>query len=168
MSADVANSLAETDFSPIDIVEDLAVLRSWDVDRLDEDQIAMTVDGGWAAYSLSLAWFEPEEILRMVCTFEMDTPVERRPELLRAIEAANDRLWIGGFNHWADQQLIAFRYGLALNGAASATSEQVDAMLRGAVESCERFYPVFHMVSEQGSGTETALGTALLEAAGHA
>ena len=168
MSAGIEDLATEHELSPIDLVEDLAALRSWEFDRQDEDQIVMAVDGGWTSYSLSLAWFDPEENLRMVCVFELNAPEERRAELLRAIEAANDRLWIGGFNYWAEQNLVAFRYGLALNGAAGATSEQVDAMLRGAVENCERFYPVFHMVAHQNASAETAIGTALLEAAGEA
>ncbi|MCI4663969.1 MAG: YbjN domain-containing protein [Neomegalonema sp.] len=168
MSAGLANGFADADLSPIDIVEDLAALKSWDVDRLDEDQIEMAVSGIWGDYSLALAWFDSEEILRMVCTFELSAPEERRGEMLRAVEAANDRLWIGGFNLWADQNVIAFRYGLVLNGGACATAEQVEAMLHGAVENCERYHPVFHMVAHQGASTETALGTALLEAAGQA
>ncbi len=168
MSTSAANEMVDLELSPIDLVEDIAALRSWDVDRLDEDQIAMAVEGQWTTYSLSLAWFDPEEILRMACTFELNAPKGREIELLKALEAANDRLWIGGFNHWADQNLIAFRYGLALHGGAGATSEQIEAMLRGAVESCERFFPVFHLVAHQGATSELALGTAWLEAAGQA
>lgn len=168
MSTSAANDMIELDPSPIDLVEDLAALRSWDVDRLDEDQIAMAVEGQWTTYSLSLVWFDPEEILRMACTYELQAPEDRRSELLKAIEAANDRLWIGGFNYWSEQNLIAFRYGLALHGGATTTPEQVDAMLRGAMDSCERFFPVFHLVAHQNATAEMALGTAWLEAAGHA
>lgn len=168
MSTSAANESVGLEESPIDLVEDLAALRSWDADRLDEDQIVMAVSGQWATYSLSLAWFDPEEILRLACTFELKAPPERSHELLKTLEHANDRLWLGGFNYWADQDLVAFRYGLALHGDASATSEQVDAVVRGAVDSCERFYPVFHLVAHQSATAEIALGTAWLEAAGQA
>lgn len=160
--------LHEYDPSPIDLVQDLAELRSWDIDRLGDDQIAMAVDGAWRVYSLSLAWYEPEETLRMVCTFDLEVGETATSELLKTVEAANDRLWLGCFNLWREQGLMAYRYGLTLRGGASVTSEQVDAMLHGAVENCERFYPAFHLVAHEGVGTEDALGAALLEAAGRA
>lgn len=165
----VIRDVMEFEPSPIDLVESLAEMRSWDVDRLGEDQIAMAVEGAWKTYSLSLAWCEPDETLRMVCTFELDTPEHRLPLLYEAIEAANDRIWIGGFNLWREQHLMAYRYGLTLSGAAASTSGQVDAMLKAAVKNCERFYPAFHLVASSEDETiDGAMSTALLEAAGRA
>lgn len=164
----LTREFVELEPSPIDIVEDLAELKCWDVDRLGEDQIAMAVEGAWRTYSLSLAWYEPDETLRMVCTYEMDAPEERLGNVYEAIEAANDRIWMGGFNLWREQGLMAFRYGLTLRGGAGATSEQVDAMLRCAVENCERYYPVFQLVANEGASTDRAMAAALLEAAGRA
>lgn len=156
------------DQSPIDIVEDLAELRSWDVDRLGDDQIAMAIEGAWRTYSLSLAWFDPDETLRMVCTYDFTPTEENLPELYKAMEAANDRTWIGGFNLWREHELMAYRYGLTLRGGAGSTMEQVDQMLRSAVENCERFYPAFSLVGHDGSTAEAALAAALLEAKGSA
>lgn len=164
----LTREFVEYDPSPIDIVEDLAELRSWDVDRLGEDQIAMAAEGAWRTYSLSLAWCEPDQTLRMVCTYDMGVASDRYGTLYEAIEAANDRIWMGGFNLWKEQGLMAFRYGLTLHGGAAATAEQVDAMLRCAVENCERYYPVFQLVANEGATTESAMAAALLEAAGRA
>ncbi|MEO1293515.1 MAG: YbjN domain-containing protein [Pseudomonadota bacterium] len=157
----MSREYAGYDPSPIDIVEDLAEARCWDVDRLGDDQIAMAAEGAWRTYSLSLAWYDPTETLRMVCTFDMAPPEHRLNELYKTIEAANDRLWIGGFNLWRDQSLMAYRYGLTLHGGAGATFEQVDAMLRGAVENCECYFPAFHLVSHESATTEAALAAAL-------
>lgn len=166
------NSLnrAQVDFdpSPIDLIEDCAERYCWDVDRMGEDQIAMAVDGAWRSYSISLAWFEPDETLRMVCTYDQDVEADNLNELYRTIEAANDRLWTGSFNYWREQRLIAFRYGLNLRGGAAATFEQMEAMLRAAVESSERYCPVFQLVAMDGATTEGAMRAALLEAAGRA
>ena len=166
----VISDVMEYEPSPIDLVESLAELRSWDVDRLCEDQIAMAVEGAWKTYSLSLAWCEPDETLRMVCTFDLNVPDDRLAQMYEAIEAANDRIWLGGFNLWREQGLMAFRYGLNLSGSAASTSEQVDAMLKAAVKNCERFYPTFHLIScdERETSVEAAMATALLEAAGSA
>ena len=47
--------LAE-DMHPIDIVETLAEHHAWEFDRVTDDQIAMSVEGQWRTYSLTLAW----------------------------------------------------------------------------------------------------------------
>src|SRR5690554_1343142 len=65
------------DIHPIDIVETVAVHHEWDFDRLAEDQIAMVVEGQWRSYSLTLAWSPAEEVLRLICTFDMDPPADR-------------------------------------------------------------------------------------------
>jgi len=61
----------ENDIHPIEIVEHPAELHDWDFDRIADDQIAMAVEGQWRNYSITLAWSDFDETLRMVCTFEM-------------------------------------------------------------------------------------------------
>ena len=59
--------IVERDFDceelhPIDIVETLAEERSWDFDRIADDQIAMAIEGTWRTYSVTLAWSARDEI----------------------------------------------------------------------------------------------------------
>src|SRR6188472_3093899 len=104
------------DQHPIDIVETLAEERSWDFDRIADDQIAMAIEGSWRTYSLTLAWSARDECLRLVCAFEMDVTAKRLPGLYAAMALANDRCWSGAFTLWRDQKLMAYRYALNLNG----------------------------------------------------
>ena len=55
------------DLHPIDIVETLAEERSWDFDRIADDQIAMAIEGSWRTYSVTLAWSARDESLRLIC-----------------------------------------------------------------------------------------------------
>ena len=71
----------EDETHSIDIVESLAEHHDWDFDRIADDQIAMAVVGQWRTYSITLAWSDFDETLRMVCTFEMDPPAEKLPAL---------------------------------------------------------------------------------------
>ena len=70
---------------PIDIVETLAEHHDWDFDRIADDKIAMAVVGQWRTYSITLAWSDFDETLRMICTFEMDPPTEKLPALYQAL-----------------------------------------------------------------------------------
>ena len=156
------------DIHPIDIVESVAAHHDWEFDRLADDQIAMVVEGQWRSYSLTLAWSAREEVLRLVCTFDMDPPADRLPALYHVLNLANDQVWDGGFTFWAAQKLMVWRYGLVLSGEAIAAPSQINQMIRNAIENCERFYPCFQLACWGDASPEAAMDIALAEAYGRA
>ncbi|MBB5222104.1 hypothetical protein HNP73_002040 [Amaricoccus macauensis] len=156
------------DLHPIDIVETMAEERSWDFDRVAEDQIAMAIDGSWRTYSVTLAWSQREEALRLICAFEMAPPVRRLSAMHTAMGLANDVCWSGAFVLWREQKLMGYRYSLNLAGGAHATEAQIQDMVRTAVNACERFYPAFQLVAWGNEKPERALTIAMAEAYGRA
>lgn len=153
---------------PIDIAESVAHHHDWDFDRLADDQIAVVIEGQWRSYSLTLAWSAREEVLRLICTFDMDPPEGRMAQLYETLNLANDQVWDGGFTYWPAQKLMVWRYGLVLAGDAIASMEQIDAMIGNALLGCERFYPSFQMAAWGNATPEAALDIALGEAYGRA
>lgn len=162
------HALFTDDIHPIDIVETLAEHHAWEFDRVGDDQIAMQVEGQWRSYSLTLAWAPRDETLRLICTFEMEPPAARMPELYEILNLANDMVWSGGFSYWAQQGLMVWRYGLLLSGGQMAASEQIDQMILAAVAGCERFYPAFQLVAWADRAPEDALNLAITQAYGRA
>lgn len=160
--------LTTEDLHPIDIVETVAENHDWDFDRVADDQIAMAVEGQWRTYSITLAWSNYDETLRLICTFEMDPPAERLPALYEALNRANDMVWSGGFTYWREQRLMVWRYGLCLAGGQVAGPEQIDRMIGQAVGGCERFYPAFQLTCWGDDSPERAMDVALSEAYGRA
>ena len=53
-----------TDFHPIDIAETLAERCSWEFNRVDEDQISVSIEGAWRNYTVTLAWSGHDNMLR--------------------------------------------------------------------------------------------------------
>ncbi len=164
----LSESYLEEELHPIDIVETLAAHHDWDFDRIADDQIAMAVEGQWRTYSITLAWSDYDETLRMVCTFEMEPPEAKLPQLYEALNAVNDRCWAGAFTFWAEQQLMVYRYGLVLAGGQMASAEQINTLISAAVMSAERFYPAFQLVVWGDRPAEEALQIAMAEAYGTA
>jgi len=156
------------DLHPIDIVENLAEHHEWDFDRVADDQIAMAVEGQWRTYSITLAWSGYDETLRLICTFEMEPPEHRLPELFEMLNIINDRCWAGAFTYWHDQRLMVYRYGLVLSGGQSAGHEQITNMINSAVSSAERFYPAFQLVGWGDRTPAEAMQVAIAEAYGRA
>lgn len=160
--------LPTDDVHPIDMVEKLAESEDWAFERLDGDQIAIAVEGQWRSYSITLAWSEPGETLRLVSTFEMEPAGERMGDLLELLNLVNDRLWTGAFSFWPAEGLMVWRYGLVLDDAGGATPAQIDAMIAAAVSAAERFYPAFQLAVWGERTPRDALEIAIAEGYGRA
>ncbi|NOD62269.1 MULTISPECIES: YbjN domain-containing protein [unclassified Ruegeria] len=158
----------EEDIHPIDIVEHLAEHHDWDFDRIGDDQIAMAVEGQWRTYSITLAWSNYDETLRMVCSFEMEPPAEREMQLYELLNKMNDQCWAGAFTYWANQKLMVYRYGLVLAGGQTASADQINTMITAAVMSAERYYPAIQLVTWGNREPEEAMQVAIAEAYGRA
>lgn len=165
----LSDSFIETDDPhPIDLVEHVATDHDWDFDRIHDDQIAMSVEAQWRTYSITLAWSAMDETLRLICTYEMEPPVGRMPELYEALNLINDMCWAGSFTWWAEQKMMVYRYGLVLSGDQTPTPEQVDTMIGAAVASCERYYPAIQLVTWAERAPSEAVKIAMAEAYGRA
>ena len=134
-----AEMFLEDEIHPIDIVEHLAEHHEWEFDRIEENQIAMAVQGQWRTYSITLAWSGFDETLRLICSFEMEPPNEKLKDLYETLNVANDRCWTGAFSFWEKQKLMVYRYGLVLAGGQIATAEQIDTMISSAVFTAEKY-----------------------------
>lgn len=156
------------DLHPIDIVQDMAATQEWEFDRIGEDQIAMAVEGQWRTYSVTLAWSDVDETLRLICSFDMEPPVHRMSDLYTALNEVNDNCWAGNFTYWADQKSMVFRYGLILTGGQIPSLDQIDTMISTAVLSSERYYPVFQVVTWGEQDLKPAMQVAIAEAYGSA
>jgi hypothetical protein len=158
----------QADIHPIDMVESLAEQAEWDFDRVGRNQIAMAIEGDWRTYSLTLAWSDRDDVLRLVCTHELTPPEDRAADFHALLNLVNDRIWCGSFSHWAAENLLAFRYGLSLAGGAEATPEQIESMILNAVGLSERFYPAFQLVCWGGEAPGSAVGIAIEQGFGTA
>ena len=158
----------EDEIHPIDIVEHLAEHHEWEFDRIEENQIAMAVQGQWRTYSITLAWSGFDETLRLICSFEMEPPNEKLKDLYETLNVVNDRCWTGAFSFWEKQKLMVYRYGLVLAGGQIATAEQIDTMISSAVFTAEKYYPAFQLVVYDNQSPDSAMQVAIAEAYGHA
>ncbi|MGH1331251.1 MAG: YbjN domain-containing protein [Paracoccaceae bacterium] len=161
-------SFSSEELHPIDIVEHLAEYNDWDFDRVADDQIAMAVEGQWRTYSITLAWSGYDETLRLICTFEMEPPEDKLPQIYEVLNATNDQCWAGAFSYWHEQRLMVYRYGLLLAGGQTAGPEQIDRMIGAAVAAAERYYPAFQLVAWGDRSCKDAMQVAIAEAYGRA
>lgn len=153
--------------NPIDLIEQLAADNDWATDRSSDDELTLIVSGSWTDYHISLNWRDDLEALHLACAFDFRVPDTRLNELYRLIAQINEQLWLGHFDLWTQEGLIMFRHALLLNGNV-ATPRQGEAMLKAALEACERYYQAFQFVVWAGKESREALVSAMFQTEGQA
>ena len=153
--------------SPIDLIEQIANGNDWATERSSDDEITLIVAGQWTDYNVSLNRRGDLETLHIACAFDAKIPDNRQNEVYRLVAQINEQLWLGHFDVWIQEGLIMFRHGLMLNGAL-ATTGQCDALLKAALEACERYYQAFQFVVWAGKESRDALASTMFETEGRA
>lgn len=153
---------------PLDKVEKLAASHNWVIDRPGDDEVNMIVDGSWSDLHISLNWRDDIEGLHMACTFDLKVPASRREEVRRVTGLINEQLYFGHFDIWPSEGTLMYRNGLLLTGGAKASDAQYEALIALALETSERYFPVFQFVIWAGKTAEQAMELSLLETLGEA
>jgi hypothetical protein len=153
---------------PVDIVEQLAASNDWSFDRDDEDEISISVAGGWTDYHVAFTWLAELETLHVSCAFDLRVPERRRAEAQSLIRSINEQLWVGHFDLWPSEGVVMHRQSLLLAGGAQPSGPQCAALLDRALQTCERYYQAFQFVLWAGKGAKEALETATFETKGEA
>ena len=142
---------------PVDVVEQLAATNDWSFDRDDEDEISISVAGGWTDYHVAFTWLADLETLHVSCAFDLKVPERRHAEVSALIAAVNEQLWVGHFDLWPKEGVVMHRHGLLLIGGAQPSGPQCAALLDNALSTCERYYQAFQFVLWAGKGAKEAL-----------
>jgi hypothetical protein len=158
----------QTRFNPLDVVERVASGNDWSFERAGDDEITILIGGRWSDYQVSFTWMGNIEALHLACAFDLKVPERRRNEVQQLIALINEQLWVGHFDHWAQDGMIMFRHALVLAGGAEPSGSQCQALLSKALEACEGYFPAFQFVVWAGKSARDALDATLFETSGQA
>lgn len=153
---------------PNDVVEQMASGNGWSFEREQDDEICISVAGGWTDYHVAFTWLAGIEALHIGCAFDVKAPAHRRAEVLSLITLVNEQLWVGHFGLWEQENVILFRHALLLPAGAQPSQQQCEAVIQAATSACERYYQAFQFVLWSGQSAREALNAALFETAGEA
>jgi len=162
-----AQAIYEHFSNPVDMVEHIATVHDWTFERSAPDELTLSVAGAWCDYHISLTWRDDLEALHLACAFECKVQGGRLAEIYRLMALINEQLWLGHFDLWKDDGLLLYRHGLLLAGADTHVG-QCEALLKAALEACERYYQSFQFVLWAGKSPEDALAATMLETQGQA
>lgn len=158
----------ERQSNPVDMIEHIAALNDWSFERAGDDEITISVTGGWSDYHVSFSWMEENEAIHLACAFDLKVPDNRKLEVMRLLTLVNEQMWIGHFDLWSSEGLVMYRQALLLSGGAEPNSSQVERLLVTAIEACERYFQAFQFVVWAGKNAGEALDSVLFETLGEA
>ncbi|WP_421726587.1 YbjN domain-containing protein [Bauldia sp.] len=153
---------------PVDVIEHIAALNDWTFERAGDDEITVSVAGGWSDYHVSFSWIEEKEAIHLACAFDLKVPETRATEVMRLLTMVNEQMWIGHFDLWSAEGVIMFRQALLLSGGVEPNAHQVERLLVTAIEACDRYFQAFQFVVWAGKSASEALEGALFETVGEA
>ena len=84
--------------NPVDVIEQIAALHDWTFERAADDEITISISGGWCEYHVSFSWMEDKEAVHLACAFDLKVPAQRQLEVVRLLSGVNEQLWIGHFD----------------------------------------------------------------------
>lgn len=153
---------------PVDLIEQIASRHSWAFERDDQDEISIAISGSWCDYHVSFTWLDDVEALHLACAFDLKVPERRKSEIAQLIGRVNAQMWVGHFDLWTVENAVMFRHSLLLSGGTPPMPDQCEALIKVAVEACEKYFQAFQFVVWAGKSANEAMETILFETAGEA
>ena len=167
----VSSARSECDESggnPLDLIEQIAASNEWPFHRQNDEELAAEIGGHWCQYRLWFSWHPELQILQLSCALEMRVQPTKRETIYALLALANEKLWLGHFDLWSEENLPLFRHALLMRDGAGVNLELLEDLVDIAVTECERFYPAFQFVIWGGKPATEALAAAMLETEGEA
>ncbi|MEL6365101.1 MAG: YbjN domain-containing protein [Pseudomonadota bacterium] len=152
---------------PLDVLETVASDAELGFERVDNDELHIQVSATWRDIAVWFAWRPELQTLQMGAPLDLKIPEATIMELCRLLALVNERMWIGHFDLWSDDNQLVYRHAMALSDEGALDELQAEFLLRGAAEAFDRFYPAFDFVA-QGKTAQDALDLSLYETAGSA
>jgi hypothetical protein len=153
-------------FDPLDVVEHVLLAENLNFDRTDDGDLAFAINGDWAAYELWFAWRPDAGCLQLCLALDMRAETEALTRTYELLSRVNQRVWLGHFELWPEDNELLFRHALPLPEGERPTLAQAAAMIDAAVEAADRFYPAFNFLLTEGRTPAEAMTACLFETVG--
>ena len=142
---------------PIDIAECFSQDAGWFSKRLSQNKIICQFEGIWRYYTIELEWSAPQEMLRIMCSFEISPPKVSAFEFQRIIDLVNDMSRSGWFTYKYEEEKMLYHSGLTFAEGLIVSRDDIKDIVMSSTSNCEKFYPSFQLVAWANHSIDDAL-----------
>ncbi len=154
--------------NPLDIVEMIANNNEWPYERSADEEITVAVSGQWCDFHIRYFWGADDNLLQAAGMLDMRVSSSKKAKLLETINLVNERLAIGHFVIWSEDNTLMFRHSSLLGADDRVTAATCEKVMDTILGASNKYYPVFQFVLWAGKSPEDALKSAMLETVGEA
>lgn len=134
--------------NPLDSIEDILAGQNWSFSRMAPDELMVDISGKLGTYRMVFQWQEEYSAMEFTCHFDLIVPLERSYLTALALARINSGLWLGHFDLPTDTFVPCFRHTSLFRGQTqSSGADHVQDLMDIALGECERYYPMFSMMS---------------------
>lgn len=149
-------------------VEDVLQTAGWQHEREDHDAIQCIAPTKWGDMGALFAVRREPPAIHFSVTLDLKPQTAKRTSVAELVTMANERLWLGHFDYWADEGVILFRQSIPMLDRDEPSTGEIRSLLAAAVDSIDRFTPAFNFAIWAGKTPEEAIEAAFFETAGEA
>ena len=153
---------------PLEIVERIASANEWRIERRGEEEILVEIPAHWCTYLVYFTWREDVGALHAACCYDLHVPAAARTPVCELIVKANERLWLGHFGLWEEENMPLFRHTLLFDMDHPPGADRFEGLIDIGLNECERFFPAFDAILKGRMTADMALEHALLDPVGEA
>ena len=153
--------------NPLDSVEDILHANDWIFDRMAEDELHVQITGKMGEYKLFFHWQEQYSAMQFVCQYDLDVKREAMDMAAKTMTSINSALWLGHFDFREGTEIPCFRHTTLFRGQTQTSgAEHMEDLVDIALAECERYYPVFDILSRGVPANDCEMKLALMTVAG--
>lgn len=156
------------EIDPLEALELVADGMALSAERVDHDELHLAIPGMWRDAGFWFTWRPELSTLQMGAPLDLKAPQNRINEVARLVAMINERLWIGHFDLWSDDNSVVFRNAAVLPATGALDRVQAECLIKGAREAIDRFLPAFNFLIWGGKTPEEALDASMFETQGNA
>lgn len=155
----------EVFINPLDNVEEVLTYNNWVYNRTNDDELIVTIAGRNCTYRLLFIWQEGLNALQYVCQYDITVSEKNRSVAYEAIANMNAMLWMGHLEVTADTLIPSFRHTALLPHHAEY-HDRIEDLVDISLAQCERFQPVFQILSDHTQIDMQTLSLAMMDISG--
>ncbi len=162
------NELNEDQNNPLDILEFIVGQNEWPYERLGNEEIVAAITGEWCDFHLRYLWLPEKNILQCAGQLDIRVTDKHRFKILEVITLINERLDMGHFSVWSDDDTVMYRNSIIPPSNATDIAGACDFATKTIMAEIDRYFPVFQFVIWGGKSPQDAIEATMLDTVGNA
>lgn len=159
----------ETDVTdPFETVEEALEAAGWQFERDEDGSMQIVAETRWGDMGAMFAFRPEPAAMHFSMTLDCKPIQAKRAQVAELVLMANERLWLGHFDYWADEGVILFRYTFPMAEREQVAAGELRAVIAAAVSAVDRFVPAFNFVIWAGKSPREAMDAVMFETRGEA